>query len=415
MNPERIVNVFLHEKQIGTLTWLAGDQSLFAFEDNYINDPKRATLSLSFKSSQGGLITDIKPSRTRLPTFFANLLPEGPLRDYLAKKAGVSEKREFHLLKILGPDLPGAITIQESGFGTLSDIGEAKKQSIKEGGKAAFRFSLAGVQFKFSAVKEATGGLTIPAEGSGGSWIVKLPSMTFDKVPENEFAMMRLAGEIGISIPDINLIPISRITGLPKDIHKIKGSALAVKRFDRMADGSMVHIEDFAQIFRVYPEKKYEKANYRNIAEVIWAESGQEDIIEFVRRLVFSTLIGNGDMHLKNWSLIYPDQRQAKLAPAYDLLSTIPYIEEANTALNLLRERDMAGLSFERLSHFAAKARLPEKLVLKTAMETVERFLATWKNGEYLTDLSFVRNTINAHLETIKLVKEITQTAHSPK
>lgn len=408
MKSERTVSVYLYEERIGTLALLAEDQTLFAFEDDYINNQSRAVLSLSFKSSQGSLITDIRPSRTRLPTFFSNLLPEGPLREYLAQKAGVSDKREFFLLKELGSDLPGAVTIHDSDFNVQPDqwVQESSKQRVKEEG-IPLRFSLAGIQFKFSAVKNATGGLTIPAEGSGGSWIIKLPSLTYDAVPENEFAMMRLAGKIGIDTPEVDLIPMNRISGLPKDIQQIKGNALAVRRFDRNSDGSPVHIEDFAQIFGVYPEKKYQKANYRNLAEVIWAESGQEDISEFVRRLVFCALIGNGDMHLKNWSMIYPDRRQARLSPAYDLLSTIPYIKDANMALNLVRNRDMTSLSIDQLSHFASKARLPEKMVIETAKETVGRFLSVWKEGEYLNELPFLQLSIKQHLHTIRLIKEL--------
>jgi len=408
MKSDRTVSVYLYEERIGTLALLAEDQNLFAFEDDYINNPGRAVLSLSFKSSQGNLMTDIRPSRTRLPTFFSNLLPEGPLREYLAHKAGVSEEREFFLLKVLGSDLPGAVTIHDPDFTGHPDqwIKKSLKQNVKEE-EIPFRFSLAGIQFKFSAIKNATGGLTIPAEGRGGSWIVKLPSMTFDAVPENEFAMMRLAGKIGIDTPEVDLIPMNRISGLPKDIHSMKGSALAVRRFDRNSDGSSVHIEDFAQIFGVYPEKKYQKANYRNLAEVIWAESGQGDISEFVRRLVFCALIGNGDMHLKNWSMIYPDRRQARLSPAYDLLSTIPYIKDANMALNLVRKKDMASLSIDQLSHFANKARLSEKLVIETAKETVRRFLSVWKDGEYLNDLPLVQLSVKHHLTTIKLIKEL--------
>ena len=70
----------------------------------------------------------------------------------------------------------------------------------------ALRFSLAGVQLKFSAIKSAAGGLTIPAEGVGGSWIVKLPSMTHDGVPENEYSMMSLAAQIGMDVPELQLV-----------------------------------------------------------------------------------------------------------------------------------------------------------------------------------------------------------------
>ena len=403
MMAEKTLQVLLHKRPIGTLTLLAGDQTLFAFDDRYINDSKRPTLSLSFKASAGGLVTDVKPVRTRLPPFFANLLPEGPLRLYLAKRAGVNDRREFFLLRVLGRDLPGAITVQDlDSRVVLAQEGVEKGTDDKP--KKPLHFSLAGVQLKFSAVIEATGGLTIPAEGTGGSWIVKLPSTSFESVPENEFAMMRLATTVGMNVPEIKLLPISDVSGLPDDIQEMRGCAFAIKRFDRNENGSAVHIEDFAQVFGVYPENKYEKANYRNIAEVIWAESGPEDIAEFVRRLVFNTLIGNADMHLKNWSLIYPDGRQAALAPVYDFVSTIPYLKDSNSALNLVKSRDMAGLSLERLSYFSAKARLSKKLVLSTAKETVGRFMDAWKNGEYLNELPFVRDAVNEHLKTIRIV-----------
>jgi HipA-like protein len=80
---------------------------------------KRATstLSLSFKDALGSLITDVRPTQTRLPVFFANLLPEGTMRDYLAARASVKPEREFFLLAALGRDLPGALEIQPADAG----------------------------------------------------------------------------------------------------------------------------------------------------------------------------------------------------------------------------------------------------------------------------------------------------------
>jgi serine/threonine-protein kinase HipA len=407
MMAEHFLTVLLHGQSIGTLTLLAGDRNLFAFNDGYISDLERPTLSLSFKALMGELVIDVKQTRTRLPPFFSNLLPEGPMRKYLAKRANVNENREFFLLRVLGNDLPGAVRVEKPGSHDILLQENEDKKGLEDKPNGPLHFSLAGVQLKFSAVMETTGGLTVPASGSGGSWIVKLPSTSFEAVPENEFAMMRLAGMIGINVPDVKLIPINEISGLPDDMRVLKGNALAIRRFDREENGSAVHIEDFAQVFGVYPEKKYDRASYRNIAEVILAESGLADIAEFVRRLVFNTLIGNADMHLKNWSLIYPDCRQAALAPAYDLLSTIPYIKDSNTALKLVKSRDMAGLSSDRLSHFAAKARLPQKIVIDAAKETVERFRQTWRNGKYLDDLPLVRDAVKDHLKTINLVKDL--------
>ncbi|HEC17575.1 MAG TPA: type II toxin-antitoxin system HipA family toxin, partial [Sedimenticola sp.] len=378
-----VLSVSLYGDPIGTLTLLPGDQTLFSFDQAYIDNPGRPTLSLSFKDSLGDLITDIRPTRTRVPPFFSNLLPEGHMRDYLAKKAGVSSKREFYLLWVLGRDLPGAITV------TPAEGEPWPPQIAGEGGAEetarahALRFSLAGIQLKFSAMQAETGGLTIPAEGVGGSWIVKLPSMKFEGVPENEFAMMELARAIGIDVPELRLVPLQDIAGLPDDMARLEGNALAVKRFDRLDSGGAVHIEDFAQVFGLYPEKKYERASYRNIAEVLWAETGEEGIAEFIRRLVFNVLVGNADMHLKNWSLIYPDRKTTALSPGYDFVSTIAHLADDKMALTLGRSKKMADLSLDQLAYLAAKARLPEKLVLDTARETAERFMTAWDGGRF--------------------------------
>ena len=176
------------------------------------------------------------------------------MRIFLAKKAGVNERRDFFLLSVLGRDLPGAITIEPSGnnvsFGR--QYSTPRKKSIAPEG--ALHFSLAGVQLKFSALHETTKGLTIPTAGVGGLWNVKLPSLSFAAVPENEFAMIRLAKMVGIQVPETKLIPISDISGLPEEMRKMAGNAFAIKRFDRNGDGSAIHTEDFAQVFAVYPE-----------------------------------------------------------------------------------------------------------------------------------------------------------------
>lgn len=379
----QVLEVRLHGEPVGTLTLFPGEQLTFAFTQGYIDDPARPTLSLSFKDRLGGLITDIRPTRIRVPPFFANLLPEGPLREYLARRAGVNAQRDFFLLGVLGEDLPGAITIvpadgQPVQVEDPADGGDSGRGARDRAAEHAMRFSLAGVQLKFSAVMEATGGLTVPVTGSGGSWIVKLPSTRFPGVPENEYTMMTLARAVGITVPDVKLVDMAGVAGLPPEMSRMPGRALAVQRFDRTPDGGRVHIEDFAQVFRVYPDDKYAKASYRNIAEVIWAETGEAGIAEFIRRLVFSALIGNADMHLKNWSLIYPDRRATALAPGYDFVATIAYLDDPTMALKLGRSKKMYELSRETLVHFAAKASLPEKLVLDSAKETLERFMAVW-------------------------------------
>src|SRR6056297_2125562 len=270
-----VLDVLLYGEPIGTLTRVAGDRTLFAFNESYIADPDRPTLGLGFKDDFGELITAFRPYQTKVMPFFSNLLPEEHLRRYLAERAGVNPDREFFLLGVLGRDLPGAVTVQPAdGEAWPSDCQDEGRheQGDKAGREHALRFSLAGVQLKFSAVNESSGGLSIPAQGVGGSWIVKLPSSRFAGAPENEYSMMTLARLLGMDVPSLELIESDDIAGLPKGIGRREGKALAIQRFDRLTDGSAVHMEDFAQIFGLYPERKYGRASTMNIAEVIAAE-----------------------------------------------------------------------------------------------------------------------------------------------
>lgn len=400
-----VLDVRLHGSSIGSLTLLQGDRTIFSFNKEYVADAERTTLSLSFRDNLGGLLTQFKPTQRVVPPFFSNLLPEGPLRRYLAARASVNEQREFFLLWALGADLPGALSIHPAeGEAMPPDAAEVPRNPERA---AALRFSLAGVQLKFSAYKNVgkAHGLTIPAQGVGGSWIVKLPSQQFQGVPENEFSMMRIASLMGMDVAEIQLLDLNEISNIPEGLGELKGPALAVQRFDR-SDQGPIHIEDFAQVFGVFPDEKYSKASYRNIANVLATAVGEADVAEFLRRLVFSTLIGNADMHLKNWSLIYPDRRTPMLSPAYDLLSTIPYIQDGNAALNYSRTRVMAELSEDELLHLAAKAHLPERMVLTVAAETIELFKAVWNTEKKNLPLSAaVIHAIDEHARKIAIYR----------
>jgi serine/threonine-protein kinase HipA len=372
--------VRLYGRQIGIIPKLAGERQFFAFEQDYIDDPERPTLSLSFKGTAGGVVSSTRPVSGRVPPFFSNLLPEGPLREYLAKLADVKPEREFFLLAALGADLPGAVVVEPAN---AKEHQEPETSDAAHAPKQALRFSLAGVQLKFSAVMEATGGLTIPAGGMGGSWIVKLPSARFAFVPENEHAMLELARRVGIEVPANELVEIDKINGLPEEAHTVGKVALAIERFDRLADRTRVHMEDFAQVFGLYPNDKYRHKSYANIASVLWAETGQEATYEFVRRVVFSVVTGNADMHLKNWSLVYPDRRTPVLSPAYDLVSTLPYLPNDTLGLNFGDSRDLHEITKDQIRRFAEAARIPVSPLWKIVTDTTQRTAENWKTLEH--------------------------------
>ena len=193
-----ILNVRLHGQDVGEIVRLNSGRMQFEFDPAYIDQPDRPTLSQSFMDGRGDIVGG-GPSTTsgEVPPFFSNLLPEGRLRTYLANKAGVRKTREFELLELVGLDLPGAVDVTREG--SASGLRRSGRwPPVEDSPPEILRFSLAGVQLKFSVVEEAGGGLTIPARGIGGDWIVKLPSLHYAGVPENEYSVMSLAGMIGI-------------------------------------------------------------------------------------------------------------------------------------------------------------------------------------------------------------------------
>ena len=400
-----VLAVLLNEVPVGTITHLPGDSSLFVFDPDYLRDPDRPVLSLSFKTADGGVASSPRPTRTRVTPFFSNLLPEGHLREYLARKGGIHPAREFFLLWLLGNDLPGAVVVKPT------DGEELPPHSGSEGGEAEYeeqllRFSLAGVQLKFSAVLEADGGLTIPTKGVGGDWIVKLPSPRYPAVPEVEYATMRLAEAAGIRVPETRLVKASDLQNVPEEMRTM-GHALAVRRFDRPKNGPRVHIEDFAQVFGEFPARKYERASSEDLARVLWAEAGLESVKEFARRLAFAAMMGNADMHLKNWSVRYENGRTAELSPAYDLVPTVGYLPDARMALSMGGTREMQSVDSALFAKFANRAGLPERPVVVAAIETAQQLAAQWKTNEVVQLIpTEIRDKIDQHMKRVPLAKE---------
>jgi serine/threonine-protein kinase HipA len=272
-----------------------------------------------------------------------------------------------------------------------------------EADPSVLKFSLAGVQLKFSAIREAEGGLTIPVHGRGGTWIAKLPSSTYPLVPENEYTMLTFARRVGIDVPEIGLIDSAEIGNMPPEVRTDLGKAMYIERFDRNND-RRIHIEDFAQVFRQYPADKYKNVTYGNMLSGIWQTMGEGETAEFVRRLVFSIAIGNADMHLKNWSVIYPDGRTPRIAPAYDYVSTIAYIPDDKLALTIARTKKWRDVSDDRLERLARRAAVPRGVVLGAAREMVDRVRTELPhlNDAGLIPRRFV-DTIEAHIAQIPL------------
>jgi serine/threonine-protein kinase HipA len=320
---ERNFGVWLKHRRIGDITLIHG-VTTFRFRDDYVNSPNREVLGLVFEDD---LLANHK-SKNRLPPWFSNLLPEGKLRQWIASDSRVDVTKELDLIVRVGHDLPGAVRIADAEM-DQTDISLNRREieanvGVEGPDRDIWRFSLAGVAMKFSML-QAGDRFTAPGVGEGGDWIVKLPDNRHANVPVNEHAMMLFAREVGIEVPEVRLIPRERLDNIPDSMWpNSEDVAFAIRRFDRTPDGDRVHIEDFAQVRGIYPERKY-LGSFETLASLIYRGNDAESLLEFVRRLAFNYAIGNGDAHLKNWSLIYIDPRRPVLAPAYDLVSTAIY------------------------------------------------------------------------------------------
>jgi serine/threonine-protein kinase HipA len=372
--------VSLGQTRVGTLTNIPGDYNLFAFDPAYLADPDRPILSQSFIDKNGEPIRVVPRTHTISPPFFANLLPEEGtlLRSIIARQRGIKSAPDFPYLRALGQDLPGAVVVTdpeglaEAGFGV----------DRAEEGDPRVRFSLAGMQLKFSVSMLNDRLALTERRGEGGYWIVKLPTNAYPRLPENEFAVMSLAAAIGLDVPEIALRELDSVAGLPLDLPGLRADeprkVYAIKRFDRRGDGTRLHVEDFNQIAAQKPDEKYDRKATSYIASVISQLCEPADVDEFVRRLVFGICVGNDDMHLKNWAIAYPDGRHARLAPMYDYIFSRLYFPGGTLALTVGGERDFSRITPEVMGAFARQAEVSGKRVNVLVREVVEKIRSAW-------------------------------------
>lgn len=374
--------VYLHDRLVGHLH-RRDDVTRFVIASDYWGDPDRAVLGLRFEENP----RERHRANLRLPPWFSNLLPEGRLREWIASAGSISVKREMELLAQVGHDLPGAVRVLPSDQLVPVDLSgeDARNPSHGGVGRGLWSFSLAGVGLKFSMLAQGDR-LVIPGVGEGGDWILKMPDPSYPSVPHNELAMMTLAGAVGIEVPEIRLLHRDQFGGLPERVWSKQDYAYAVRRFDRGPERTAIHIEDMAQVRGVYPDAdgrepgKY-SGSFETVGALLYRGRDTGALREFTRRLAFNVLIGNGDAHLKNWSLIYRDPRNPTLSPAYDLVATFVYrppeLGPEDMGLRFGRSRRFEDVRFSTFQ--ALDRRLNAKAELADVARTlVDRVLDAW-------------------------------------
>ncbi len=171
---------------------------------------------------------------------------------------------------------------------------------------------------------------------------------------------------------------------------------ILTKRIDRL-NNTKIAMEDFCQLTEKLTEQKY-RGSHEQIAKAIesYSINTQFDIITFYEQVVFSFLIGNSDMHLKNFSLIDDPKKGWSLAPAYDLVSTqlvLNETEELALALNGKKSR------LKRIDFIQAmqKAHMNERMI-ENLFNRFEKAIPKWLN---FIELSFLPNNQKEQLRQL--------------
>jgi serine/threonine-protein kinase HipA len=254
-----------------------------------------------------------------LPSFFANLLPEGARLRTLVRAVKTSPDDELSLLLAVGSDLIGDVQVLPPGAEChrappglgMSDLGDLRFEDVRDDLRSsAQREGLPGVQDK----ARLAGGTGLP----GDEYLLKLAPVDAPSLAYNEAFFLRAAAECGVDAVDPRLVVDS--AGMP---------ALAVRRFDRAhIAGELVvrAVEDGCQVLDVPPAQKYDVSTEAVFTALVQrCDDQRRAALDLMRQLTFSVLIGNGDAHAKNFSVLQDAAGRWRVSPAYDLLRTEPY------------------------------------------------------------------------------------------
>lgn len=384
--PVAVLQLRLHNAVLGHLLQ-AGAATALVFDPAWVASANRPAFTLCGTAAHPASEHLFERPWLRangLHPVLANLLPEAGLRAQMATLLSVPPDDDFALLAALGTDLPGALQVQalaphEIPPGVL-DFNATAAAHAPPATPEQPVFSLAGSQRKL-LLHEADGNFTAATKQQSGSWILKLPSGKFDGLPQNEYTALLLAQLAGVTVPQFRLLRLGALPLAALEQESADDFGLAVQRFDRSANGERIHSEDFAQVLFKPPAEKYSAASAEALGQVVhgFTHSALANTQQLARRLLVNALLGNGDMHLKNCSLLYADRQHAELAPAYDLLCTQSVLAaDQQQPLAIGGCSDWYSLNF---SHFEAWGRavgIPWRMLRPHLLDTVERARTLW-------------------------------------
>ncbi len=317
---------------VGTLHQVNEEDYVFSYAVSWLESKAPQPLSLTLPLREEPF------SSESTKAFFANLLPEGQVRDHYASKFRISPDDDFALLAQLAGDCAGAISLYPEGETPLAANKQQRYRTLSDEdfihlfneayimdptflrAEENTRLSLAGVQDKLPITIQNQA-YKIPLGGAPSTHILKPQNHRFDSLVENELFCMTLAKAMNLDVPETFML------------QSAGENSYVIERYDRSIgkDNTIIriHQEDFCQATGTSCRLKYEekggpghKACFDVIKE---CRNPLADRIKLVDQVVFNYLICNADCHAKNTSLLYNDSAHPDLAPFYDLVCTAVY------------------------------------------------------------------------------------------
>jgi serine/threonine-protein kinase HipA len=245
-------------------------------------------------------------------------------------------------------------------------------------------FSISGVQRK-GFIGKPRGIVLVPKMDvdEKSQYIVKPLLSRFDipdQSPANEHATMQIAKQLfGIKIADCAFMNFAN--GTP---------AYITRRFDYNDDGEKLNQEDFASVLKA--SDKYKSKTYQDVGE--WLSPLNR--IDLLRILIFNFLTGNGDVHLKNISLLETADGDMMLSPSYDLMNTKIHLTDNLLALNLFEELEQTSLPLGKIYSYMSEdfIKFGKRLNIKDSIVTkiIETFNKKENEILAMVDKSFLSN-----------------------
>jgi serine/threonine-protein kinase HipA len=347
------LRILANREQVGFLEVTEGRWSL-----EYDADWKAYALSPSFPlatRTYHDSPLSASPHIRRVEWFFENLLPEGRLRELIASRDRINPKDTWALLLRHGQDTAGALSllpetmdisaVQEKLLPLSPEALQDKIQTSRSRNLPLMaswdeiRMSLAGAQEKLGLRIDAQGAMFLPEGTAASTHIVKPEnaSADFPFCPANEFFCMRLAAELKLPVPQVNLLHLPEPLYVIERFDRELGTAEYAQKIQRL------HQIDLCQALGVSPSRKYESEGglgLQHLFELIKSRFIDRPIVAtnvILQWIIFNYLVGNLDAHAKNIAFLMRGQK-ATVAPFYDLLCVEAYLPRATLSMAIAGE-----------------------------------------------------------------------------